>query len=73
MIPGSRMPDRMNAARDQIARTAEADCPGWAISHHLHGWTGTRTRDSHTETASSLPGLLALISVADTTGPPRAP
>jgi hypothetical protein len=77
VIPGARLPDRMSAARDQLARAAEADNPGWEIRHHLRGWTGTRTRDQRAETASSLPGLLALISIAGTdrpsgTGPPGA-
>jgi hypothetical protein len=67
------MPDPMNAARDQLARDAEAESPGWAIRHHLRGWTATRTRDSRTQTATSLPGLLALISVVETAGPPPAP
>jgi hypothetical protein len=66
VIPGTGAPDRMSAARDQLARRAEADNPGWEISHHLRGWTGTRTRDQRTVTASSLPGLLAIISVAGT-------
>jgi hypothetical protein len=71
VIPGISAPDRMSAARDQLARRAEADNPGWEISHHLRGWTGTRTRDQRTATATSLPGLLALISVAGTA--PAAP
>jgi hypothetical protein len=68
-----RQPDRMSAARDQLARNAEAENPGWDISHHLRGWTGIRTRDQRTATATSLPGLLALISVVDTAGPPPCP
>ena len=69
MTPGPRPRDPMNAARDQMARAAEAENPGWAIRHHLHGWTATRTRDSRTLTATSLPGLRALISA---TAPARA-
>jgi hypothetical protein len=71
VIPGTGALDPMSAARDQLARSAEADNPGWDISHHLRGWTGTRTHDQRTETATSLPGLLALISVAGTD--PAAP
>jgi hypothetical protein len=67
--PGA--PDPMNAARDDLAGPAEARCPGWEISHHLGGWTATRTSDQRTETATSLPGLLALVSVAGTA--PAAP
>jgi hypothetical protein len=47
--------DPMNAARDQLARAAEAQNPGWDISHHLRGWTGVRTRDQRPATATSLP------------------
>jgi len=64
--------DRMDAARDQLARRAEAENPGWAISHHLRGWTGVRTCDRHAEQATSLAGLLALISIAGTAAPGRA-
>ena len=71
MIPGSPPPDRMSAARDDLARRVEADHPGWQISHHLRGWTGIRTSDRRTETAVSLPGLLALMSIAGA-APPRA-
>jgi hypothetical protein len=73
MIPGARRPDRMNAARDQIARQAEAENPGWAICHGLSGWTSTRARDARTERATSLPSLLALISIADLAGPRPSP
>jgi hypothetical protein len=72
-VTASSRRDPMNAARDQLARAAEAENPGWAIRHHLRGWTGVRTRDQRAATATSLPGLLALISVADTTGPLPAP
>ncbi|HMH93225.1 MAG TPA: hypothetical protein VK586_19335 [Streptosporangiaceae bacterium] len=61
----------MSAARDDLARRVEADNPGWEISHHLRGWTGTRTRDRRTETAVSLPGLLALMGIAGSA--PAAP
>jgi hypothetical protein len=61
----------MNAARDDLARRAQARCPGWEIGHHLRGWTATRTRDHRTVQATSLPGLLALISV--TGSAPAAP
>jgi hypothetical protein len=70
MTPAARPPDRMAAARDQLARAAEAASPGWAIRHGIYGWTATRTRDARTERSSSLPGLLAIMSVADTAGPP---
>jgi hypothetical protein len=70
VIPRSGGRDLMNAARDQLARRAEAGNPGWEIRHHLHGRTGTRTRDTRTETAVSLPGLMALIGAA---GPARPP
>jgi hypothetical protein len=73
MIPGARRPDRMNAARDQIARQAEAENPGWAICHGQSGWTSTRARDARTERATSLPSLLALISIADLAGPRPSP
>jgi hypothetical protein len=63
----------MNAARDQLARDAEAQNPGRDISHHRRGWTGVRIRDQRPATATSLPGLLALISVVDTAGPIPAP
>ena len=65
--------DPMNAARDQLASAAEAENPGWDISHHLRGWTGVRTRDQRAATVTSLPGLLALISVVDTAGPLPGP
>jgi hypothetical protein len=55
----------MDAARDQLARAAEAEHPGWRISHRLTGWAGTRTRDQRTERAATRPGLTALITVAD--------
>jgi hypothetical protein len=58
-------PDYLTAARDELARRAEAAHPGWRISHGLYGWTGTRARDQRTEHAGSLPALTALISVAD--------
>ena len=66
MIPGSRPPDPMSAARDQLARRAEADHPGWDIGHHPFGWTATRPRGHRTAEATSLPALLALISIAGT-------
>jgi hypothetical protein len=62
----------MDAARDQLARNAEAEHPGWKISHHLAGWTAVRTRDQRTEHAASLPGLLALIGLAGPGNPARA-
>ena len=65
--------DPMSAARDQGARAAEAENPGWDISRHLRGRTGVRTRDQRAATATSLPGLLALTSVAGTAGPLPAP
>jgi hypothetical protein len=68
--PGVRPPDRMSTARDQLARQVEAENPGWAIQHGIFGWTGTRTRDARTERSTSLPGLLAVISVADLARPP---
>jgi anti-sigma regulatory factor (Ser/Thr protein kinase) len=65
----SQGPDYLAAARDELARRAEAEHPGWAISHGLYGWTATRARDQRTERAGSLPGLAALISVADSRPP----
>ena len=73
MIPGRRVPDRIDAARDQLARAAEGDNPGWDISHGIYGWTGTRACDQRTAAAPSLPGLLALINVADTARPSPSP
>jgi hypothetical protein len=58
-------PEPVEAARDELARAAEAEHPGWMIRHGLYGWTGTRIRDQRTERAESLPLLTALISVAD--------
>jgi hypothetical protein len=57
-------PDCLSAARDVLARAAEADHPGWALSHGLYGWTAVRTRDGRTEKCGSLPGIKALMSVA---------
>jgi hypothetical protein len=71
VIPGLGGPDLRTAARDQLARRAEAGNPGWEISHHLYGWT--RTRDQRTETAVPLPGLMALIGVAGPARPPPGP
>jgi hypothetical protein len=64
-------PGPMDRARDELARRAETRHPGWTLAHGLYGWTGTRTSDQRTETATSLPGLLALISVV-ATAPPTA-
>jgi hypothetical protein len=58
-------PDPAEQARDVLARRAEAEHPGWRVSHGLYGWAGTRTRDGRTQQAGSLPALAALISVAD--------
>jgi hypothetical protein len=66
----SRLPDPIDLARDELARHAEAEHPGWRISHGLYGWTGTRTRDGRTQEAGSLPGLTALIGVADSDSTP---
>jgi hypothetical protein len=71
VLPGA--PDPMSAARDDLARRAEARCPGWDIGHHLRGWTATRTRDHRTVEATSLPGLLALVSVAGPAAPAAPP
>jgi hypothetical protein len=47
-----------------LARAAEADHPGWRLSHGLHGWTAVRERDGRTERSGSLPAIRALMSVA---------
>jgi hypothetical protein len=60
-----RLPGPVDRARDEQARRAEAEYPGWRISHGLYGWAGTRASDQRTERSSSLPGLIALIGVAD--------
>jgi hypothetical protein len=56
--------DYLAAARDVLARTAEAEYPGWQLSHGLYGWTAVRSRDGRTEKCGSLPGIKALMSVA---------
>jgi hypothetical protein len=59
----------MERARDDLARRAEAQHPGWALCHSLYGWTATRTRDGLTCCSSSLPGVLSLMTSADMTDP----
>jgi hypothetical protein len=56
--------DPVSAARDVLARAAEAEHPGWRLSHGLHGWTAVRGRDGRTLACGSLPGIRALMSVA---------
>lgn len=60
--PGRRLPDMMERARDELARRAEAQHPGWTLHHGLYGWTGVRISDGLTRCSSSLPGLCPLIT-----------
>jgi hypothetical protein len=62
---GPPPPSMMERARDDLARRAEAQYPGWSLSHGLYGWTAIRARDGLTRRSSSLPGLRPLISTAD--------
>jgi hypothetical protein len=59
----------MDAARDVLARDAEARHPGWTITHGLYGWTANRASDQRRIKASSLPGLTALIDVLSSPAP----
>jgi hypothetical protein len=52
----------MERQRDDLARRAEAQHPGWTLHHGLYGWTGVRTSDGLTRCSSSLPGLRPLIT-----------
>jgi hypothetical protein len=56
----------MDRARDDLARRAEAQYPGWTIRHGIYGWTGTRTGDGLTRRATSLPALRPLLAIAGT-------
>jgi hypothetical protein len=58
----------MERARDDMARRAEAEHPGWVLCHGIYGWTATRARDGPTRSSSSLPGLLPLMTSASTPG-----
>jgi hypothetical protein len=52
-------------ARDELARRAEAQHPGWSLSHGIYGWTGIRACDGVLRRSSSLPGLRPLMADAD--------
>jgi hypothetical protein len=56
----------MERARDELARRAQAEHPGWILRHGIYGWNATRTCDGLTRSSSSLPGLQPLIASADT-------
>jgi hypothetical protein len=66
--PDRPQPDMMERARDDLARRAEAEHPGWVLRHGIYGWTATRVRDGVTRSSSSLPGLRPLMTSASTHG-----
>ena len=66
ICPPPPAPDIMDRARDDLARRAEAQYPGWTFRHGIYGWVGTRTRDGLTRRATSLPALRALLAIAGT-------
>ena len=66
--PDRTQPDMMERARDDLARRAEAEHPGWVLRHGIYGWTATRARDGVTRSSSSLPGLRPLMTSAGTPG-----
>jgi hypothetical protein len=67
--PDRPPPNMMERARDELARRAEAQHPGWVLRHGIYGWTATRACDGLTRSSSSLPGLRPLMTSADTLDP----
>jgi hypothetical protein len=68
--PGQSSAGMMDRARNELARRAEAQHPGWVLHHGLYGWTATRSCDGLTCRSSALPGLRPLLGIADASRSP---
>jgi hypothetical protein len=66
-------PDYMAAARDELARRADREHPGWTFTHGRYGWTATCPGQDEPLRSSSLPGLTALIGLFPAWGRLRQP
>jgi hypothetical protein len=55
----------MERARDELARRAEAQHPGWSLRHGIYGWPVSALATASPDGLPHCPGLHPLMTTAD--------